>query len=32
MLKCLWYYVLFPLGTEQDEFSKNFFGDKNKEN
>lgn len=21
---CLWYYVLFPLGTEEDDFSKQF--------
>jgi hypothetical protein len=21
---CLWYYVLFPIGAEEDEFQKNF--------
>ena len=23
-LKCLWYYVLFPIGIEEDEFTKNL--------
>ena len=22
--KCLWYYVLFPIGDEEDEFTKQF--------
>jgi len=26
----LLHYVLFPLGAEQDEFSKNMFDDKSK--
>jgi|GEM_PF-2818605 len=30
MLNSLWYHVLFPLGAEQDEFSKNMFSDKTK--
>ena len=23
-LNCLWYYVLFPLGAEEDEFTKQW--------
>jgi hypothetical protein len=30
LLNTLWFHVLFPLGDEQDEFSKQFFGDKSK--
>ncbi len=30
LLNSLWYQVLFPIGEEQDEFSKQFFGDKSK--
>jgi len=29
---CLWYHILFPLGTEEDEFSKIWFPKKNKTN
>lgn len=23
-VNCLWYYVLFPLGAKEDDFSKQF--------
>jgi len=23
-INCIWYYVLFPLGTEEDDFTKSF--------
>lgn len=23
-LNCLWYHLLFPLGTDEDEFQKGF--------
>jgi len=29
LFKCLWYYVLFPIGIEQDEFSKTYFKNNN---
>ena len=25
---CLWYYVLFPLGVEEDDFTKQYRKDK----
>ena len=32
LIKCLWYYVLFPIGIEQDEFSKTYFKNNNSKN
>ena len=26
--KCLWYYVIFPVGVEENEFSKQWKNDK----
>ena len=31
-LKCLWYYVLFPLGAKEDDFTKNWKSKKSTKN
>lgn len=28
LFNCFWHSILFPIGAEQDEFSKQFFDDK----